>query len=152
MLPELDEALATGNVATIYREIRETTGVPYVSSLQRHLATRPAWLEWAWSVVGPGFRSGVIPTEVWRCAATLEIPKLAICTAASARSMGLDNEAVHTIRNVLDSFIRVSPTNLGFSGVVRRLLTDADAVNTPAGSLRVASVPTLLPLLPLALH
>lgn len=146
MLPELDEALAAGNVATIYREIRETTGVPYVSSLQRHLATRPGWLEWAWSVVGPGFRNGMIPTEVWRCADKLEVPKLATSTAASARSMGLDSEAVHAIRNVLDSFIRVSPTNLGFSGVVRRLLTDVDAVNTPAGSLRIASAPTPLPL------
>jgi len=146
MLPELDEAKATGDVATIYREIRETTFVPYVSSLQRHLATRPGWLEWAWSVVGPGFRNGMIPTEVWRRATKLEVPKLATSTTAAARSMGLDRQAVHEIRNVLDSFIRVSPTNLGFSGVVRRLLTDADAVSTPAASLRIASMPTPLPL------
>ena len=46
MLAELPEGKATGELAKIYAEIRRLWAVPYVSSLQRHLATRPGWLEW----------------------------------------------------------------------------------------------------------
>ena len=43
MLAELREQDATGEIAAIYEEIRRLWAVPYVSSLQRHLATRPGW-------------------------------------------------------------------------------------------------------------
>jgi hypothetical protein len=46
MLPELQERDAAGEIAAIYGEIRRFWAVPYVSSLQRHLATRSGWLEW----------------------------------------------------------------------------------------------------------
>ena len=45
MLAELRESDATGEIAGIYEQIRRLWAVPYVSSLQRHLATRPGWLE-----------------------------------------------------------------------------------------------------------
>ena len=41
MLAELAEDAAKGEIAGIYGEIRRLWAVPYVSSLQRHLATRP---------------------------------------------------------------------------------------------------------------
>ena len=46
MLAELAERDAAGEIAAIYAEIRRLWAVPYVSSLQRHLASRPGWLEW----------------------------------------------------------------------------------------------------------
>jgi len=44
LLPELPEEQATGRIAEIYDEIRRFSGVPYVSSLQRYLATMPGVL------------------------------------------------------------------------------------------------------------
>ena len=38
---ELPESEATGDIARIYGELRLYYGAPYVSSLQRHLATWP---------------------------------------------------------------------------------------------------------------
>lgn len=149
MLPELPENEAQGEIARIYREIRDTTGVPYVSSLQRHLATRPGWLEWSWSVVGPGFRRGDIPAAVWQAAAALRVPILPKVSRAALRSLGVDGQGESAIRNVLDSFIRVSPTNLGFSGVVRRILLDSVEVEkTPIDAPRMP-LPVLSPLPPL---
>ena len=58
---ELAEADATGRIAEIYAEIRHFYGVPYVSSLQRHFATIPDVLEWAWAAVRPEFASGALP-------------------------------------------------------------------------------------------
>ena len=79
MLPELAEREATGDVARIYAEIRALCAVPYVSSMQRHLATRPGWLEWAWAALrpvfadlpGPGGPSGFSTPESRRTAAGL---------------------------------------------------------------------------------
>jgi hypothetical protein len=51
VLAELGERDAAGEIAAIYAEIRRLWGVPYVSSLQRHLATRPGWLEWVWAAL-----------------------------------------------------------------------------------------------------
>jgi hypothetical protein len=59
MLTELRERDATGEIAAIYDEIRRLWAVPYVSSLQRHLATRPGWLEWTWAALRPAFASGL---------------------------------------------------------------------------------------------
>ena len=41
LLAELPEDQATGELAVIYDEIRRFSAVPYVSSLQRYLATMP---------------------------------------------------------------------------------------------------------------
>ena len=68
LLAELPEDHATGEIAVIYEEIRRFSGVPYVSSLQRYLATMPGVLEWAWSAVRPAMVSGVIPDTGWRLA------------------------------------------------------------------------------------
>ena len=56
--PSSQERDATGAIAGIYAEIRRLWAVPYVSSLQRHLATRPGWLEWTWAALAPAFTSG----------------------------------------------------------------------------------------------
>ena len=50
---ELPEHEATGELAHVYGELRRLCAVPYVSSLQRHLATMPGCLEYAWGVCGP---------------------------------------------------------------------------------------------------
>jgi hypothetical protein len=61
LLAELPEDTATGRIAEIYGEICRFSGVPYVSSLQRYLATMPGVLEWAWDALRPAMVSGVIP-------------------------------------------------------------------------------------------
>src|ERR1700709_1343831 len=68
LLAELSEAAATGRIAEIYDEIRRFSGVPYVSSLQRYLATMPGVLEWAWDAVRPALVSGVVQETGWRLA------------------------------------------------------------------------------------
>lgn len=77
---ELAERDATGAIATIYAEIRRFCAVPYVSSMPRHRATRPGWLEWVWASIRPVFASGLAQTAAWRAADGLAVPRLSSIT------------------------------------------------------------------------
>ena len=123
MLAELRESDATGEIAGIYEQIRRLWGVPYVSSLQRHLATLPGWLEWTWAALGPAFASGVAQDAAWRAADGLAVPRLAPLSRDALRVWGVDAAGEAAIRATCASFVRVSPVNLVLSGLLRRLLT-----------------------------
>src|SRR5215470_13501497 len=122
MLAELQERDATGEIAVIYEEIRRFWAVPYVSSLQRHLATRPGWLEWTWDSLRPVFASGIAQLSAWRAAANLKVPPLSPISHDALRVWGVSAEAEDLVRATCDSFVRVSPVNLVLSGLLRRLL------------------------------
>jgi hypothetical protein len=144
---ELAERDATGEIATIYDEIRRFCAVPYVSSMQRHLATRPGWLPWVWAALRPAFVSGRAQEAAWRITAELNLPRVAAVPRESLRAWGVDAAAEATIRVVCDSFIRVSPINLILAGLLRRLL----AGERPSDTLirdRAWTPPPPLPSLP----
>jgi hypothetical protein len=122
MLAELAERDATGGIARIYEEIRRCCAVPYVSSMQRHLATRPGWLEWVWASLRPAFSSGRAQTVAWRVSEKLEVPALAPISREALAVWGVDAPALTSIAAACDSFVRVSPVNLVLAGLLRRLL------------------------------
>jgi hypothetical protein len=130
LLAELPEGQATGKIAEIYDEIRRFSGVPYVSSLQRYLATMPGVLEWAWAVVRPAMASGAIPETGWRLARSVRISPLPRVSLSVLRVWGVDAGELAAIRNVAENFVRVSPVNLMTGGCLRLVLNGA----TPSGA------------------
>lgn len=130
---ELSEQEATGELAQIYAEIRQTYGAPYVSSLQRHFATYPGVLEWAWGIVAPGFHSGLVQRTASRIAQeTNREQALAKLSVEALRDIGVDADGEKAIRNICANFVRVAPLNLLFAGCIRALLEGA---SSPSGSL-----------------
>ena len=125
MLPELPESQATGRIADIYDDIRRFSGVPYVSSLQRYLATLPGVLEWAWAALRPAMASGVIPETGWRLASDVRVTPAAPVPPATLRRWGIDDAGLAAIRNIAANFVRVSPVNLVTGACLSRLLTGA---------------------------
>jgi len=144
VLAELAERDATGDAAAIYAEIRRWWGVPYVSSMQRHLATRPGWLGWTWAALRPVFESGRAQTGAWRAVARLEVPRLAPIGADALAVWGVDAGGTAAVRAVCESFVRVSPVNLVFAGLLRRLLRG----DRPRGDARRRAAWTPPPALP----
>ena len=119
MLAELSEDEATGEIAHIYSQIRRLWAAPYVSSLQRNLATKFGWLEWTWSAIGPAFSSGTAQSAGWGIAADLTLPELPPDWPALPH---LDNADIQAIGDICANFVRVAPVNLMFAGLLRRLL------------------------------
>jgi hypothetical protein len=142
LIAELPEAAATGELAAIYDEVRRYTGVPYVSSLQRQLATLPGALPWAWGSVGPAFRSGLLPTTAWCRVAELPLSPLAPIPRPALRLMGVAAEDEPALRAICASFRRASPVNLLFGACLRRLLAGE------SGGSGAPSVETWTPLEP----
>jgi hypothetical protein len=140
LLAELPEHQATGAVAVIYDEIRRFSGVPYVSSLQRYLATMPGVLEWAWAAIRPVMVSGVVPETAWRLASDVRIAPLPPVSPAERTTWRLDSGGHAVISAIAEHFVRVSPVNLLTGACLRLLLTEppphgsgiADAWTPPA--------------------
>jgi hypothetical protein len=150
VLAELAERDAAGEIAAIYAEIRRLWAVPYVSSLQRHLAARPGWLEWVWAALHPVFADGRAQTAAWQAVALVDVPRLAPIARDALRVWGVDTAGEATIRAVCESFVRVSPVNLVLSGLLRRLLDGErpHAVEMPRASSRDGAAWTPPPPLP----
>jgi hypothetical protein len=129
LLPELHERDATGRIAEIYDEIRRFSGVPYVSSLQRYLATLPGVLEWAWDAVRPAMVSGEIPQTGWRLAEDVRIAPAAPVFQGTLRDWGAGAADLAAMRNVAENFVRVSPVNIMTGACLRAILTGT----VPAG-------------------
>ena len=129
LLAELPEDQATGRIAEIYAEIRRFSGVAYVSSLQRHLATFPGMLEWAWAALRPAMAAGAIQEAGWRLAGAARLPPAAPVPAAILPAWGIDAAALASIRAAAETFARVAPVNLVMGACLKRLL----AGERPAG-------------------
>jgi hypothetical protein len=140
MLAELSEDAATGRIAVIYDEIRRFSGVPYVSSLQRYLATMPSVLEWAWDALRPAMASGTIPETGWRLAQSVRL------VPATTRPPPTDPAAISAIRNIAENFVRVSPVNLVTGACLAHLLTGAHPAG--AGYSLTWAPPGMLPPMP----
>lgn len=126
LLPEILESEAHGEIARIYEEMRIYFGVPYVSTLQRHVATMPGCIEWMWAALRPGFVSGAMPETAWRLAGEIDLDPLPQLSDSALHLLGVDADGLETLNNICDMYTRVSPCNLIFSDCVRLLLTGSD--------------------------
>ena len=129
----------------IYDEVRRFCAVPYVSSIHRHLATRPGWLAWVWAALRPAFASGVAQTAAWRATERIATPRLAPISRDALRVWGVDGAGESAIRAVCESFIRVSPTNMVLAGILRRLLAGDRPASGGSGGASVGFTPPPAP-------
>lgn len=123
LLAELPEDRAAGAIADIYAEIRRFSGVTYVSSLQRYLATMPGVLEWAWAAVRPAMAAGAIQETGWRLANGVRLTPLPPASAAERAAWKLDMGGYASVAAIADNFVRVSPVNLMMGACLKLLLT-----------------------------
>jgi len=92
-LAEIREDGAPPEIAALYAELRQATGVPLVNLIHRHLATLPGVLPWVWQAIRPpledgrlaGARERLAAPDPWAAMATAAEP----LTAMLLRRLGL---------------------------------------------------------------
>lgn len=128
---DLPEDRASGRIAEIYDEIRVYGAVPYVSSLQRQLATIPGCLEWLWDAARPGFVDGRIPEAAWGAMVDLNLPVLSTVPRPALRAMGVDGPAETVLHGIYETFLRASPVNMVTASLLGHLLGLPPAEQVP---------------------
>ena len=121
-VPAIPEADATGEIAAIYGDIRETLGVPVVNLIWRHLATMPDALPWTWSVVRPIYASGAVGRAAAHLRGSMELPAVTPWPADVIDSLGLDSADLAGIGRVLASYDRSNAMNMVALGALKAVL------------------------------
>jgi hypothetical protein len=75
--PAIAEAVASGETAELFADIRATVGVRVVNLVWRHLATMDGALPWAWTAVKPLYQQGMVDQAVVGFRQTMAVPVLA---------------------------------------------------------------------------
>jgi len=146
-VPAITEEAASGDVAQLYADIRDTLGVPLVNLIWRNLATMPGALAWAWSSVKPLYISGHIQNEAAALIEDQKLPALPRFPVVSLRAVGVDAEAEGVICGILASYDRSNPLNLIASSTLLAILRNkpADANAHLAADRRQQAIDVTLP-------
>jgi hypothetical protein len=102
-VPSVLEAAATGEIAEIFSDIRNTLGSGVVNLIWRNLATMPGALQWTWSTVRPLY-VGPAPGHAEAVRRTLTPPPVSPLSADGLIGAGIDRTALTEIRAILDSY------------------------------------------------
>jgi hypothetical protein len=148
-VPSILEAAATGEIAEIYSDIRNTLGSGVVNLIWRNLATMPGALRWTWSTVRPLY-VGPAPGHAEAVRRTLALPNVPELSVDSLMAAGIDQTGLTGIRVILDSYHH---TNALALVVLSALLEhyDPSAIDAVQSSVAApvqaqAELPTLPPM------
>ena len=108
----ITEDEAFGETARIYRDIKESLGVPVVNLIWRHLATVPGALPWAWDSLKPLYVSGAITEAAVLLRASLRPDQNLVFSFSTLKSVSLSPDDLRSITVVLNSYERSNFLNL----------------------------------------
>jgi hypothetical protein len=146
-VPSILETDATGDIAAIYADIRQTLGTSVVNLIWRNLATVEGALQWTWSTVKPLYLGPAAPHAL-TVRQTLPIPKTPPLSRDALTVSGIGQQALSDIRPILDSYHH---TNALALVVLSALLERYEPAATEDGRATEAdetSIETVLPALP----
>jgi hypothetical protein len=97
--PEIKPQQAPPEIAALYADILNISGLPMVNLIWRHFATFPGVLDWAWSAVRPLVRSRELRAARERIKSAVLLPKLATIGAETWRQadFGIDPTRIAAI-------------------------------------------------------
>ena len=121
-VPSIAEADATGEIAELYANIRQSLGMPFVNLVWRNLASVPGGLKWAWTTMKPLYQQGAVYVEARQLRDSQTLPSVPTLPRAVLVAVGVDAVAEVSIRAAIDGYDRGNPLNIvTFSALMSRL-------------------------------
>jgi hypothetical protein len=108
----LDESSATGETARIFADIRETMGIPLITSIWRGLAGMGDSLETVWQAAKPIYLSGRTEPALERVIEQCGLPTAETPAPARLARAGISRAQLESIRTVIDAYNRSNGLNL----------------------------------------
>ncbi len=132
-VPSIAEADATGEIAELYGDIRQSLGIPFVNLVWRNLASVPGGLKWAWTTMKPLYQQGAVYEEARQLRNSQTLPLVPILSHAVLLAVGVDANAELSIRAAIDGYDRGNPLNIvTFSALMSRLRGEKPKASPPA--------------------
>ena len=132
-VPSIAEADATGEIAELYADIRQSLGMPFVNLVWRNLASVPDGLKWAWTTMKPLYQQGAVYVEARQLRDSQTLPAVPTLPRAVLRAVGVDAAAEISIRAAIDGYDRGNPLNIvTFSALMSRLRGEKPSGPPPA--------------------
>ena len=100
---EITENEATGEVAEIYQDIRETMNMPFPQTIWRNLATKEGALHWVWYSLKPIYQSGAVAHYASEVRRSLDVPSVSTIPESAFYILGIGDQDRQHISEFLDS-------------------------------------------------
>lgn len=142
----VDEASASGQTAAIFADIRETMGIPLVTSIWRGLAGMGDSLSQAWYLAKPIYASGLPEHALARVIARAALPFPEPLAPTQLACAGIGERDVEEILTILAAYNRSNGMNL--VALAALITPPAGSASTGAGPSSAPVWPPLRPLLP----
>jgi len=111
-LPSISEREASGEIADLYADIRETLALPVVNLIWRHFATLDGGLAWAWCTLRPLYACGAVHGAAGRLLQGLTLPVLPPVPDAVLAGAGVAPGERPLLLAILDSYNRGNALNI----------------------------------------
>lgn len=108
----VDEASATGEVAEIFADIRQTMQIPLVTSIWRGLAGMGDSLETVWRAAKPIYASELPEQVLARIVDQTHLPMPEPLLPAQLARAGIDDEQLGAIRTIVNAYSRSNGLNM----------------------------------------
>ncbi len=108
----VDEATATGATAEIFADIRQTMGIPILTSIWRGLASMDDSLSKVWSAAKPIYSSGHPEAALTRVVEQSGLPAPEPLPPTLLACAGIDTANLQAIRTIVDAYNRSNGMNM----------------------------------------
>lgn len=146
-VPAISECEATGEIATIFADIRTSLGTSSVNLIWRHLATIPGALTWCWSAIAPLHRHGELGHEARNFRRGLKGPTLPQLPPEVLAILELKATDIELICSTMRGYQMSCTMNILSLNALLLLLKDspggANADATPAPTISLGTAPAL---------
>jgi hypothetical protein len=108
----LDEASATGETAAIFADIRQTMGIPLLTSIWRGLAGMDGSLSKVWALAKPLYQSGLPEAALARVIARAELPLPRPLVPTQLACVRIGPRELDNIRAIIAAYNRSNGLNM----------------------------------------
>jgi hypothetical protein len=108
----IDEASATGRTAAIFSDIRQTMGIPLITSIWRGLAGMEDSLSRVWALTKPIYASGLPEHALARVMESADLPRPEPLAPTQLACVGVGERDLEQARAILAAYNRSNGMNL----------------------------------------